>query len=100
NAGPDITLTNVSVANATQITATFTIAATATLGAANVTVTTSGGTSAPVPFTINPPAPILTTITPNSGVQGAAVPVTLTGNNFVAGPSINAGTGIAVSNAS
>lgn len=42
---PEITVTNVTVVSATVITATFTIAADAALGAANVTVTTSGGTS-------------------------------------------------------
>ena len=36
----------------TQITATFTIGATASLGSANVTVTTSGGTVGPISFTV------------------------------------------------
>jgi hypothetical protein len=52
NAGPSITVSNVVVVNATQVTATFTIAGTAAPGQANVTVTTPGGTTAPSPFTI------------------------------------------------
>src|ERR1035441_1218665 len=43
----------VTVVSATQITATFTIAANAPLGGANVKVTTSTGTSAPAVFTVN-----------------------------------------------
>jgi sugar lactone lactonase YvrE len=97
NAG--VAVSNVSVVSATQITATFTIAATATLGAANVTVTTSGGTSNAVTFTITAAAPTLTTISPNSGVQGTAVPVTLTGTNFTSGATVSiSNAGVAVSN--
>jgi hypothetical protein len=42
---------------------------------------------------VNPPAPTLTSITPAAGVQGAAVPVTLTGTNFVAGTIIGVANG-------
>ena len=93
-----IAVSAVTVVSTTQITATFTIAANATLGAANVTVTTSGGTSAPVVFTVNPPPPTLSTIAAATGVRGAAIPVTLTGTNFVAGATAATNnTGIAVS---
>lgn len=54
NAGVGITVTNVAVGSATQITATFTIAATATLGDRNVTVSVGGLTSNPKVFTVNP----------------------------------------------
>jgi hypothetical protein len=53
NAGPNITVNNITVVSATQLTATFNISATAPTGQANVTVTTPGGTTAPLPFTIN-----------------------------------------------
>jgi hypothetical protein len=92
-----IAVSAVTVVSASQIMATFTIAANATLGAANVTVTTSAGTSAPVVFTVNPPPPRLSTIAPATGVRGAAVPVTLTGANFVGGATVAIGnTGITV----
>ena len=43
--------------------------------------------------------PTLTSISPSSGIQGAAVAVTLTGTNFAAGSTISlSGTGITVSN--
>ena len=96
--GAGITVSSTTVVSATQITATFTIAANAATGAQNVTVTTSGGTSGAQPFTVNPAPPTLTSISPNSGVQGQSVPVTLTGTNFVAGATIAlSGAGITVS---
>jgi hypothetical protein len=50
---PSITVSNVSVVSATQVTATFAVSSTAVSGSsANVTVTTSGGTSSPVVFQI------------------------------------------------
>jgi hypothetical protein len=55
-----VIVSNVAVVSTTQITATLIISATAATGAANVTVTTSGGTSGPAVFTVNPPAPTLT----------------------------------------
>jgi hypothetical protein len=94
-----VTVSNVSVVSATQITATFTIAASATPGAANVTVTTAERTSGPVSFTITSVGPTLTSISPNSGAQGATVPVTLTGTNFVSGATVSvSNTGVTVTN--
>ena len=94
-----ITVSNTTVVSATQITATFTIAGNAATGAQNVTVTTSGGTSGAQAFTVNLAPPTLTSISPNSGVQGQGVAVTLTGTNFVAGATIGvSGAGITVSN--
>jgi hypothetical protein len=91
NAIPGITITNVN-ATASSVTATFTIAANATTGPQNVTVTTAGGKSNSVTFTINPSnpsAPTLTAITPNSTVTGgAAFGVTLSGTNLT-GATIN-----------
>jgi hypothetical protein len=52
NAGPNINVSNVNVVSATQITATFAILSTAPSGAAAVTVSTAGGKSSTVPFTI------------------------------------------------
>ena len=51
-----------------------------------MTVTTAGGTSGGQTFTINPPpAPTLTSVSPNQGIRGTTVAVTLTGTNFVVG---------------
>jgi hypothetical protein len=88
--GAGVTVTGVTVASSTQITATLNIAAGAALGARNVSVTTTGGTSTPVTFTVNAgtPIPTLTSVSPASGTQSAVVNVTLTGTNFVAGATV------------
>jgi hypothetical protein len=84
--------------SATQLTTNIQISGSATLGARNVTVSTSGGVTAPVTFTIvaKPPAPTLTSISPNSGTRGSTVTVTLTGTNFsAAGLAVNvSGSGV------
>jgi hypothetical protein len=96
--GAGVTVAGTAVTNSTTVTATFNIAANAALGAQNVSVTTSGGTSGNVAFTVNPPAPTLSTIAPASGQQGQTInPVTLTGTNL-SGATINALSGITVSN--
>jgi hypothetical protein len=88
--------------SATSITTNFVIAGNATLGARNVTVTTAGGVTAPVTFTIvaKPPAPTLTSIVPSTGTRGSTVAVTLNGANFsAAGLAVNVtGTGVTVTN--
>ena len=98
--GTGVALSNVVVVNSTTITATFTIAANATLGAGNVTVTTPAGTSGAQTFTVNaPPSPTLTGLSAASGHQGTSVNETLTGTNFLAGATVAvSGTGVAVSN--
>jgi len=91
--GTGVTVSNVNVASATSLTADFVIAAGAATTARNVTVTTAGGTSGARTFTVAPPPPTLTGITPNAGMRGEGpIAVTLTGTNFVIG-----GTTVAVS---
>src|ERR1700693_4438592 len=95
--GTGITPSGLTVMNSTTITATFTIAANAPLGAQNVSVTTAGGTSGTVAFTVNstPPPPTLASVRPSSDAQGTIIGVTLTGTNFIAGATINvSGTGV------
>jgi hypothetical protein len=56
NPNPGVVVSNVNVVSVTQITATFTVASTATYGPVGVTVTTTpGGISGPQTFTIVPP---------------------------------------------
>jgi hypothetical protein len=92
----------VTVTSPTTITATFTIAANAALGAQTVFVTTNGGTSTNVvQFTVNPPAPTLTMLSATFGFPGNTVMETLTGTNFIAGATtvnVPAGSGISVMN--
>jgi hypothetical protein len=96
--GSGITVSNVQVLSATQITATFGITANATPGADTVTVTSAGATTNGVTFTVTA-APTLASISPASGVLGTNVPVTLTGTNFASNSTVNvSGSGITVSN--
>jgi hypothetical protein len=78
-----IAVSNLVVVNSTTITATFTIPLTTLPGPKTVTVTTPAGTTNGVTFNVTtPPTPTLTSISPNSGVRGTSVPVTITGTNF------------------
>jgi hypothetical protein len=98
DASAGITVTTVNVTSSTVATAVFAIAADAALGTRNVTVTTTSGTSAPFTFTVIPPVPTLSLISPASGILGSAVLVSLTGTNFYAPMTISVGTDITVSN--
>jgi hypothetical protein len=63
-------------------------------GPVNVTVKNpapGGGTTAAQTFTVNNPAPTLTSVAPTSGLLGQAANLTLTGTNFIAGSIVNFG---------
>jgi hypothetical protein len=100
--GGGITVSGVTVASDTQVNATFAISATAAGTARTVTVTAPGGVSNTVAFTVTiPPTPTLTSVAPPTGVRGTAVPVTLTGTNFIAGATVAvSGAGVTVSGVS
>jgi hypothetical protein len=83
----DISATNVVVVSATRITCTLPITGAGT-GAWNVTVTNIDAQSGTLAngFNVTAPAPTVTAITPNTGVNNASVDVTnLTGTGFVSG---------------
>ncbi len=84
--GGGVAVSGVTVMSPTQINATFTIGGGAVLGAHNVSVTTPGGTSNTVPFTVQ--GATLTSIAPNSGVRGTTVPVTFTGANLTGASAV------------
>src|SRR5262249_13180264 len=69
----------------------------ATGGTLTVTATLSDGTSVQASTTLTSTAPTMTTITPNQGVTGTSVPVTIDGTGFLSGITVNAGGGITVS---
>jgi hypothetical protein len=100
--GGGVTVTNVVVSAAASLTANFVLDPAAAVGARTVTVTTAAGTSGGQTFTINvagpPPAPTLTSVSPNRGVRGRTVALTLTGTNFVVGGTTVgvSGTGVTV----
>ena len=96
--GTGVSVSQVTVVNASTITANFTLASGATLGARTVAVTTSGGTTGTVNFTVNAATPSLVSMSPTSGQKGTAAAVTLTGTNFVSGATVAvSGTGVSVS---
>jgi hypothetical protein len=85
--------TNVAVVSATSITAT----APAGTGTVDVTVTTSGGTSATsasdqFAYLIGP---IVTAVSPNSGVLGGGSSVTVTGTGFTGATAVTFGSAAA-----
>jgi hypothetical protein len=96
--GGGIGVSGISVVSDTSVTATFTISAGAAGGARNVTVTALGGTSNAVAFTVLVPPGDLTSISPNAGARGTAVPVILTGTALTGTTAVNvSGAGITVS---
>src|SRR6185295_9795431 len=91
---------SVNVVSPTSITATFTISSAAVLGIRNVTVTTSGGASGSMPFSVGPAVPTLVSISLSTGFPGDVLPVTLTGTNFLPGATVLVGgLGVTVSGA-
>ena len=102
--GAGVTVSNVTVASATSLTASLAVSASAAAGARNVTVTTEGGTSAAGTFMITalpPSAPSLATVSPDEGVRGTTVAVTLTGTTFIDGATVAvSGDGVTVSDVS
>jgi hypothetical protein len=90
--------TSVSVGSPTSLTATVP----AGTGTVNVSVTTVGGTSAGLVSYAYDQIPTVTTVTPTTGPQAGAQPVTITGTGFVIGSTTvnfgaNAGTAVMVS---
>jgi phosphodiesterase/alkaline phosphatase D-like protein len=91
-----VTVSN-TASTSTQITANLVIASGAATGPRSITVTTMGGTSNAVTFTVgSTTGPVLTSINPSVGVRGTSVPVTLTGTNLT-GATLNLPSGITTS---
>lgn len=95
--GSGVTVGAVTVINATTIQTTFVITGGATVGDRAVTVTTPGGTTGSQSFRILASPPELQSMTPDSGVQGATISVTIVGANFSAVSSVMvSGVGVTV----
>ncbi|WP_460504359.1 IPT/TIG domain-containing protein, partial [Hymenobacter agri] len=77
------TVATFAVNSATQITATVPTGATT----GPVTVTTAGGTSNGLSFTVLPPAPTLTNLSSSSGPTGTSV--TITGTNLTGATAVS-----------
>jgi hypothetical protein len=95
--GAGITVNDFDVDSDTQITAGITIAAGATPGTRDVSVTTPLGTGTLTGgFTVLSLAPTVTAVNPDWGRQGDTLDVTITGTNFNGATSVSFGTGITV----
>src|SRR6185436_19813808 len=97
-AGSGITAVLVSTPpGGTTATARLLISAFTTLGVRSMTVTTPGGTSTPLDFTVTPgPPPTLTALGRTSGAQSTTVGVSITGTNFTTGFTFNPGPDITI----
>jgi hypothetical protein len=95
--GAGITVGEINVESATQITVAITIDAAASTGARTVTVTTAGGTaSLEENFTVAVPPPTLGGIDVISGRQGETLNVVLTGTDLDKVVDVSFGEGITV----
>lgn len=86
--GTGVTVGAISVLNATSLTATFTIAAGASVDERSVTVLVDSLSSPALPFTVLG-RPTLTKMAPPSMGQKPTIPVKLTGSGFVTGATIH-----------
>jgi hypothetical protein len=93
--GGGITLSNFSAASG-QVTATLNIAAGAAVGVRTIKVSSAAGVSNGLLFTVSPPAPVLTSITPASGAAGTSVSAILAGSNLSGAQIAVSGTGVTV----
>ncbi len=100
--GTGVSASSVSVTSSSRLTLNLLIASGAAAGARALTITTSAGTSGAASFTVNasaPPSPVVSSISPNAGIVGSTVNVTIAGSNFASGARVAAvGTGVTVSN--
>jgi hypothetical protein len=90
--GVSLATGSLTVVNAITITATFNVTSGAALAARNITVTTPGGTTASVPFTvtqaalaISAPVPALNPTPANAGTETGTVTVTNSATGATAG---------------
>jgi hypothetical protein len=81
NAGPKITVTDVSLSGNNLIRATFTVASDAVIGDYPISVTTSAGTTASQIFKVLP-TPIVTSYSPSRAFLDKTTTINLTGANF------------------
>ena len=96
--GAGTTVNSCTYNSSTQITANINILSSAVLGARNVTVTNTDGQNSTLTngFTVQAgssnPAPTITSVSPNTGVQGQSnITVTITGTNFLTNPACDFG---------
>jgi IPT/TIG domain len=94
--GTGVTVVSTTFVSSTKLTAKVKAAATAPVGARDVTVTTGAGSATCTGcLTINP-APVVTSTSPNRGARGATLSVDVLGSRFRSGAVAKFGSGITV----
>jgi hypothetical protein len=95
--GTGIVVNSFTILSSDQIAANISLAASAEIGARDVSVTTPGGSfSLPNSFTVKQALPTITSISPDNGSQGATLNITIRGTNLTGTSEVRFGTGIAV----
>ena len=96
-AGSGLSVSNVKVVSATQMTASLVVASSVIPSSYSLSVSQGGVASAPLPFSVTSTGITLATITPSSISAGGTAKITLAGKNFPAGASVSvSGSGITV----
>jgi hypothetical protein len=94
--GTGVTVVSTTFVSSTKLTIKVKAAATAPVGARDLTVTTGAGSATCTGcLTINP-APAPTSTSPNRGARGATLSVDILGSNFRAGAKAKFGSGVTV----
>ncbi|MFZ1086071.1 MAG: IPT/TIG domain-containing protein [Terracidiphilus sp.] len=94
--GSALTTTSLSP---TQLTAAVPASLIASPGTASITVSTVGGVSPGASLIVNPPAPVLTSLSPSLAVAGsAAFTMTINGLNFTSSSTVNWGSKVLATN--
>jgi hypothetical protein len=95
--GTGIIVNKFSVLSSNQISATISITSGSEVGVRDVSVATPGGSfTLPGSFRIKQAQPVITSISPDNGSQGATLNVNITGLNLSGATEVRLGTGIAV----
>ena len=95
--GAGVTVNSFAVDNSTQITASISVSASATVGTRDVSVTNAAGTDTiTAGFTVDQAPPAIAAVSPGQGVQGQTENVTITGGYFTGATSVSFGDNITV----
>jgi hypothetical protein len=98
NPGSNITVNSITVNSSAQLTANITISTAAGTGSRKFYITNTtpgGGTDSSQTFTVNNPAPTVSSISPSSGNRSQSFSVVSTGTNFISNvTTVNLGSDI------
>ena len=95
--GNGIAVNSFTVLNSNQLAINISIISGADVSTRDISVTTPGGSfTLPNSFTIKQAIPVITSINPDHGGQGATLNITLTGKNFNGASVVEFGNGIVV----